>query len=567
MIRKKSIIAFLLLIAIMLSLNIGLQPAQAATLDLIGRVIFLDPGHGIGATGGGNLPTYTEHVRMLYLANQIASTLVARGATVYLTRSTSNDVLLPARMAFVNMIALRAVRDTYTDDTHLKEIDRLIGVMQSIINSPVAEGTRFMNTPFNASRTIHSDLRKTFEYLNNPLIRNNFLLISLHSNAPASASSTGVRGAEVYYINPAEFFNTATYYTGYPYVTQSRNFANILLNHIAGVYHGGNNIPRRANGLRAENYFVNREVGIPSVLAENGFHTNATDRALLLNNTYMNSLAVAYGNAVSQYFAALPSMATSTPYLERVEMVEQFVFRLYETALGREPDPSGFINWQSRIMTGRSTGASVAYSFIFSTEFLAKNVTNEEYVDILYRTLLNREPEPAGMTNWLNHLNARMSRERVFSSFVNSPEYRALCLSYGIAHGTFTPPAGKQTFYIPSRDIIEAFVTRLYKEALDREPDAPGLRNWTDHLVTGRMTGSSVANSFIFSQEVRSKNLDNDEFIELLYKAILGRESDPSGKASWLNNMRRGMSRQTVANHFYTSPEFTAICNSYMIKR
>ncbi|MCL2628082.1 MAG: DUF4214 domain-containing protein [Oscillospiraceae bacterium] len=566
MVLKKAIISAVLVISILLSFSMGFVPAQAVTQDLVGRVIFLDPGHGIGAAGGGSANGYVEHVHMLSLARQIAPLLAARGATVYTTRSDEYDVLLPARAAIINMIALQTVRETYTDVNNINEIDRLIGVMQGIINNPDSEGQRLMNTPFHASRTIHHDLRRTFEYLNNPLIRNNFLMISLHSNAPASGGSTGVRGGEVYYINPSEFFNTATYYTGYPYVEQSRRFADILLDHIAGVRYGGNNIPRRSNGLRAENYFINREVGIPSVLAENGYHTNATERALLLNSTYMGMLASAYVDAVVQYFAALPLATNTKPVVMDAILVEQFVRRLYVTALGRQPDPSGFQNWQNHLMTGNMSGATVAFSFIFSAEYKSRNVTNEQFVDTLYRTLLDREPDSSGRANWIGHLNAWMPRETVFTLFANSPEYTNLCRSYGIPHSNFPQPAS-QTFYVPPREIVEAFVTRLYKEALGREPDLSGLDNWTGHLMSGRMTGSAVAMSFTNSLEMSNKNLDDEDFVEMLYMSMLGRASDPSGKANWLGHMKtNGMSRHTVSAHFANSPEFAGICSKYMIR-
>jgi len=564
---KKATIGLILLFSIMLTLCAGFVPAQATVRDLTGRVIFLDAGHGVGATGGGSSGTYVEHVRMLYFAYQIAPLLTARGATVYLTRSDANDVAFPTRIATVNIVALRAVRETYSDPVNLNEIDRLIGVMQSMITNPSATGSIYTNTPFEASRTIHPDMQRTFEYLNNPLIRNNFLLISLHSNAPASASSTGVRGAEVYYLSPTEFFNTGTYYSGYPYVSQSRNFADILLNHIAGVSLNGANIPRRSNGLRAENYYMMREVGIPSVLAENGYHTNATDRSLLQNNTYMSMLASAYVSAISQYFSSLPLITPVAPVYINEALVEQFVTRLYVRILGRQPDKGGFQHWKGLIMSGNMTGAQVAYHFFFCNEFLKKNVTNEQYVDILYRALLNREPDRSGRKHWLDHLNAWVSREDIFTYFANSPEYSRLCTNHGIPHGSFANTSGTQTFYQPPRETVEAFVTRFYNEALGRRPDSSGLRHWTDHLITGRMTASAVAMAFITSPEMGRRSFEDDEYVEMLYRSILGRASDRSGKRHWVENIENGMSRLTVAEHFAYSPEFYRLCDKHMIRR
>jgi len=269
------------------------QPFQPTT-PRTGKIIFLDPGHGtIGSPGAGG---YNEAVAMLDLARRIRPLLEAQGFTVIMTRDSEYNVPISARCAQINAIALEAVRSTHTDPGAINEIDRLIGIMNNIMANPGALGSVYMNVdPFNPSRTIHHDLRRVFEYQNNPVIANNFLVISLHSNA---ASSTATRGAEAYYISPNEFYNTRHYYPGFSYTGPSWSFGNILLNHINST-----GIPRRwNNGLRAENYAMNREHNVPSVLVENGFHTNPSDRALLQNPGFMDSLAYAYRNAVLEYF-------------------------------------------------------------------------------------------------------------------------------------------------------------------------------------------------------------------------------------------------------------------------
>jgi N-acetylmuramoyl-L-alanine amidase len=260
--------------------------------SLLGKVIILDPGHGtIGSPGTAG---YNEAVAMLDLARRIRPLLEAQGATVIMTRDSEVNVPIAVRCAMINIRALEAVRGTRTNASEIAEINRLIGVMQSIMNNP-SLGNTYMNVdPFNASRHIHPDLRQIFELQNNPVIRDNFLMISLHSNA---ATSTGVRGAEVYFIDPSAHSNTGTYFGGFSYTAQSRAFANILLNHIHNA-----GIPRRTHGLRAENYAMIREINIPAVLTENGFHTNAEDRELLSSPDFRQHLAVAYQNAIIEYF-------------------------------------------------------------------------------------------------------------------------------------------------------------------------------------------------------------------------------------------------------------------------
>jgi N-acetylmuramoyl-L-alanine amidase len=263
------------------------------TLD--GKVIILDPGHGTSGSPGWG--AYNEAVTMLRLAQILRPLLESQGATVILTRENEINIPISVRCARINILALETVRNTQTNTAEINEINRLIGIMQGIVNDPRGQGNVYMNVdPFDARRRIHPDLQRIFEITNAPVIRDNFLMISLHSNATGDGN-TSARGAEVYFIDPNARANTMTYYPGFSFTAQSRAFGDILLDNIAGT-----GIPRRTNGLRAENYAMIREINMPAVLAENGFHTNAADRALLMNPSFLDNLAVAYRNSISSYF-------------------------------------------------------------------------------------------------------------------------------------------------------------------------------------------------------------------------------------------------------------------------
>lgn len=54
------------------------------------------------------------------------------------------------------------------------------------------------------------------------------------------------------------------------------------------------------------------------------------------------------------------------------------------------------------------------------------SLTDSEYIDALYRQILEREPDPAGKSAWMINLSFQTRRE-VITAFIDSPEYRALC--------------------------------------------------------------------------------------------------------------------------------------------
>ena len=115
-----------------------------------------------------------------------------------------------------------------------------------------------------------------------------------------------------------------------------------------------------------------------------------------------------------------------------LDQITAFVRRLYVTCLDRQPDEDGLKYWVGRLMSGSLSGRQCVMGFVFSDEFMAKNVSDEEYVNTMYRTFLGRTPEPAGSSYWLNKLSSGASRESVLLGFADSVEFGLLCADCGI---------------------------------------------------------------------------------------------------------------------------------------
>ena len=277
--------------------------------SLSGRVIVLDPGHGIGAPAGGAYAGYVEHVRMLFLGHLIRAELESRGATVHMTRTTAEDVYITLRPAMTNRWSLEAIKqdrldrldneylsdfDRYRLTVEIEELEYYITLIGHIFRNPIFAAQYLMNYPFDESHqtAIHPSWRRIFEFQSDPLIRYNWLFISLHSNSPPSPVNHAINGADVFYM-PNSF-----YFAGYSHQDFERLFGEMLLNNIAplGI---------RRNSVRDSHFMVIRETNVPAVLVENGFHTNASDRALLSCDDFMRRLAVVYADTIEAYFAAI----------------------------------------------------------------------------------------------------------------------------------------------------------------------------------------------------------------------------------------------------------------------
>lgn len=120
--------------------------------------------------------------------------------------------------------------------------------------------------------------------------------------------------------------------------------------------------------------------------------------------------------------------------------------------------------------------------------------------------------------------------------------------------------------YIGSNKNLQDFTKRFYNKILNRDAEAAGLNYWTDELTTGILAGSDLAVSFIDSEEFQDRNLDNDQYLTVLYGAFFNREPDTSGYNDWLSQLNSGTSRSDVLHGFLYSDEFSNLCRAYNIR-
>lgn len=112
--------------------------------------------------------------------------------------------------------------------------------------------------------------------------------------------------------------------------------------------------------------------------------------------------------------------------------VTLFVSRIYKEILGRNADEAGLNHWCNVILTKTKTPEEVAMSFLFSPEFTKKNLSNQEYVKVLYRTFFGRTYDKGGLDYWCKQLKSGMSRRVIVSHFAHSQEFKAIMKQYGL---------------------------------------------------------------------------------------------------------------------------------------
>ena len=212
----------------------------------------------------------------------------------------------------------------------------------------------------------------------------------------------------------------------------------------------------------------------------------------------------------------LPTVPSPAPFAGGGNAV---VEGLYRNILGRDADPAGLAHWDAQLKAGESA-AQVAGQFFQSPEYTT------DVVESYYQTYLGRDGDPAGVASWVAKLQAGASEEEVAAAFLSSPEYSAKHVTDG------------------------DFVQSLYENILGREGDPAGINNWTQLLGAGTSRGA-VAASFIGSPESSQRAIDGD------YNVFLARVGDTSGVNSWMAQVQNGsMTLAEVAALFAGSPEY-----------
>ncbi len=256
--------------------------------------------------------------------------------------------------------------------------------------------------------------------------------------------------------------------------------------------------------------FQNESAGAPfSILVWEpvGIDTNPTvDQTyrITVDNVRLGSVTKSYSYEVvviGDQVAAL----TSAP-----GDIASFANAAYTDFLGRAATAAEKNNWIQQINAGTTRHELVAE--LTQSDEWAANV-----VDGMYLDTLGRVPDAGGRAFWVDQLRNGTSVARMAALFYGSPEYIA--------------EEGNQ---------LDRWITDLYYELLQRQPDGGGLSYWVSE--TNRTTSGSVALRFYQSDESRRAR------VQALYQSLLGRASDAGGETFWAGVLANGDDLALAAN-------------------
>ncbi len=226
-----------------------------------------------------------------------------------------------------------------------------------------------------------------------------------------------------------------------------------------------------------------------------------------------------------------------------VDLTAFFVRQHYIDFLGREPDPSGNIGWQSILNTCPPSGKDangnycdrieVSSAFFRSEEFQNKAYFVYRFYSAvgkipLYETFM---PDFARVSGFLSTEELEANKVAFINEFMTRPDYQTL---YGSIAGN------------------DAYVTALLNTL--GLPDHPGKQGWINALNSGT-TRAVVLRAMTESGEVYQKYY-TEAFVIMQYFGYLRRSADIS-YLSWIQTMNSsGGDYRQMINGFLNSAEY-----------
>lgn len=137
------------------------------------------------------------------------------------------------------------------------------------------------------------------------------------------------------------------------------------------------------------------------------------------------TLAVGMAVATPPAAAEQATAASEVVYDGSVDGIDGSVYRLYRAFFLREPEADGLVYW---IVQARYQGypiGSIANDFARSDEFRRRygSLADGPFVDLVYRNVLGRAPDPEGRAYWLDQMRRGMIRGHVMLYFSDSAEF------------------------------------------------------------------------------------------------------------------------------------------------
>lgn len=279
------------------------------------------------------------------------------------------------------------------------------GVKEKDINLDIALRlkNKLVDAGFKVILTRESDINHSLDEITDFANSNNAdLFISVHNN---SHPSVDMNGTQTFYFNQS------------PYGSLLATYINAKTIEQIGTVN---------RGIKSSNFKVLKNTKMVSALIEGVFMNNPNEEAELKDDNFRDKIATGIYNGIIEY---LKAYGKNILIVKGLASARAFVKRVYQRCLNTDPNQTTIDNWADKLAEGKISHVDVIRDIITSKQFNSRNLTDTQYVDVLYKAVLDRNPDSNGATYWLSQLKV-LDRKTVLNNFLASDEFKSLVNQY-----------------------------------------------------------------------------------------------------------------------------------------
>lgn len=236
-------------------------------------------------------------------------------------------------------------------------------------------------------------------------------------------------------------------------------------------------------------------------------------------------------------------------YQPSFDQLLEFVDRFYELFAGQKSEQDELNAWVNGLLDGSLTGGDLAEAVLSSQGFVTRDPSDDQFLEILYQAFFNREPDEGGQAYWKAQLEAGIDRAQVLNGFIYSVEFLTYCSKIGVI--PFTEAKRLAYFATP-------YINGYFEQFTGQKADPAVLNDWLTALLDDRSKSLfDLIEELYNSQQFKDLNTTDEEFVTILYKALLERDPEQAGFDHWLAKLTsEEKTREDVIWDFVRSWEF-----------
>ena len=231
-------------------------------------------------------------------------------------------------------------------------------------------------------------------------------------------------------------------------------------------------------------------------------------------------LTAVYSGDSTNFLASLSTALTQTVGTQN----ERFVSQVYRDLLLRNPESAGLTAWVHALDAHILTDSQVVTTIQSTLEY------RTVIVQTLYRTLLKREADTAGLSGFVGLLSGGATITTLEAGIVGSAEY----------------------FQNRGGGTNDGFLDAAYADAIFRAVDAPARTTLTQSLARGT-SRTQIASDIFIGVERRT------DLVEILYFQFLHRAADATGLNASVTALSGGTRREILIASLLESPEYIGL--------